>query len=50
MSDNSVTNLADLGNLAAAAPVVAAATEEAPAAPPVRTGPPAPIREKEIDA
>ena len=49
MSDNTVTDLADLGALAAGAPVAAAA-EEAPAAPPARTGPPAPIREKEIDA
>ena len=50
MSDNTVTDLADLGALAAGAPPVAAAADEAPAAPPVRTGPPAPIREKEIDA
>jgi small subunit ribosomal protein S9 len=45
---NSVTDLADLGALAAgAAPEADAA---APIAPPVRTGPAAPIREKEIDA
>ena len=50
MSDNTVTDLADLGALAAGAPPVAAAADEAPIAPPVRTGPPAPIREKEIDA
>ncbi|HEX8056376.1 MAG TPA: 30S ribosomal protein S9 [Novosphingobium sp.] len=48
MSDNTVTDLADLGALAAGAPV-AASTEAAPEAP-VRTGPPAPIREQEIDA
>ena len=49
MSDTTVTTLADLGNLSAgAAPVEA--TADAPAAPVVRTGPPAPIREKEIDA
>jgi small subunit ribosomal protein S9 len=50
MSDNTVTDLADLGALAAGAPPVAAIADEAPAAPPVRTGPAAPIREKEIDA
>jgi small subunit ribosomal protein S9 len=44
MSDNTVTDLADLGNLADA--VVA----DAPEAPVVRTGPAAPLREKEIDA
>ena len=49
MSDNTVSDLADLGALAAGEPVVPA-TEDAPAAPPVRTGPAAPIREKEIDA
>jgi len=49
MSDNTVTDLADLGALAAGAPV-AASTEAAPEAPVVRTGPPAPIREQEIDA
>jgi len=48
MSDNTVTDLADLGALAAAAPV-AAAEDAAPAAP-VRTGPAAPIRAQEIDA
>ena len=48
MSDNTVTDLADLGALAAGAPV-AASTEAAPEAP-VRTGPAAPIREQEIDA
>jgi len=50
MSDTTVTDLADLGALAAGAPPVAVAADEAPAAPPVRTGPPAPIREKEVDA
>ena len=50
MSDTTVTDLADLGALAAGAPPVAAPADEAPIAPPVRTGPPAPIREKEIDA
>jgi small subunit ribosomal protein S9 len=49
MSDNTVTDLADLGALAAGAPVAAPA-DEAPAAPVIRTGPPAPIREQEIDA
>ena len=48
MSDNSVTDLADLGALAAGAPPEAEAA--APIAPPVRTGPAAPIREKQIDA
>jgi small subunit ribosomal protein S9 len=48
MSDNTVTDLADLGALAAGAPVVADAPE-APQ-PPVRTGPAAPIRDKEVDA
>jgi small subunit ribosomal protein S9 len=50
MSEETVSDLADLGALAAGAAPVAAVTEDAPAAPPVRTGPPAPIREKEIDA
>jgi len=49
MSDNTVTDLADLGALAAAAPV-AVADDAAPAAPIVRTGPAAPIRAQEIDA
>ncbi|MBV1689944.1 30S ribosomal protein S9 [Novosphingobium sp. G106] len=49
MSDNTVTDLADLGALAAGAPVDAS-TEAAPEAPVVRTGPPAPIRDQEIDA
>ncbi len=47
---NTVTDLADLGALAARDPVVAAPADEAPAAPPVRTGPVAPIRDKEVDA
>lgn len=48
MSDNTVTDLADLGTLAAGAPAAdaAAAAPEAP----VRTGPAAPLREQEIDA
>jgi small subunit ribosomal protein S9 len=50
MSDNeTVTDLADLGALAGAAATPAPA-EEVPEAPVVRTGPPAPIREKEVDA
>jgi small subunit ribosomal protein S9 len=50
MSDNTVTDLADLGQLAAGG--AAAATPETPdaQAPVVRTGPPAAIREKEVDA
>jgi small subunit ribosomal protein S9 len=54
MSDTSnpstVTDLADLGALAAGAPPAVIAGDDAPAAPPVRTGPAAPIREQEIDA
>ena len=53
MSDNTVTDLADLGNLSANASGVAppvTAEADAPAAPVIRTGPPAPIREQEIDA
>ena len=50
-STNTISDLADLGALAAGEPaVVAIATDEAPAAPPARTGPPAPIRDKEVDA
>jgi len=49
MSDNTVTDLADLGALAGGAPAVAAPEAGAPEAP-VRTGPAAPLREKEIDA
>jgi small subunit ribosomal protein S9 len=56
MSDNTVSDLADLGQLAAgaapegaAAPAAASNDAEAPA-PIIRTGPPAPIREQEIDA
>jgi small subunit ribosomal protein S9 len=54
MSDNR-QSLSDLADLAAAAPVAAApiadeaATEAAPQAPVVRTGPEAPIREQELD-
>ena len=47
MSEDTVTDLADLGNLAEG--VTAAATEAAPAAP-VRTGPMAILREQELDA
>jgi small subunit ribosomal protein S9 len=48
MSDNTVTDLADLGQLAAGS---AAAPAEADAATPVvRSGPPTPLREKEVDA
>jgi small subunit ribosomal protein S9 len=59
MSDNTVSDLADLGQLAAgAAPEGPGAAAPAPAAdgaveapaPVIRTGPPAPIREQEIDA
>ena len=47
MSENTVTDLADLGNLAEGVAVEAAAPAvEAP----VRTGPAAPIRDKEVDA
>jgi small subunit ribosomal protein S9 len=49
MSDNTVTDLADLGALAAGG-AAAAPAEAAAQAPVVRTGPPAPIREQEIDA
>ncbi len=45
MSDNTVTDLAELGSLAGGAPAEASAPEA-----PVRTGPAAPIREKQIDA
>jgi small subunit ribosomal protein S9 len=47
MSEDTVTDLADLGNLAEG--VAAAATEAAPVAP-VRTGPMAILREQELDA
>jgi small subunit ribosomal protein S9 len=46
MSDNTVTDLAELGNLAAGIPEDAAAVE----APVIRTGPAAPLRDKEVDA
>jgi small subunit ribosomal protein S9 len=49
MSDNTVTDLADLGALAGGAAAPAAVEADAPVAP-VRTGPAAPLREKEIDA
>jgi small subunit ribosomal protein S9 len=52
---NTVSDLADLGTITGAAAVPAAAPaaeagDEAPAAPPVRTGPAAVLREKEVDA
>jgi small subunit ribosomal protein S9 len=50
MSDNSVTDLADLGALTATPAGTPAPEAEAPQAPVVRTGPPAPIRAQEIDA
>jgi small subunit ribosomal protein S9 len=50
MSDNTVTDLADLGQLAAGAAPAAPAEDAAAEAPVVRTGPPAPLREKEVDA
>ncbi|MBA3054406.1 MAG: 30S ribosomal protein S9 [Sphingomonadales bacterium] len=49
MSDNTVTDLADLGALAGGAPAIADADAAAPVAP-VRTGPAAVLREQEIDA
>jgi small subunit ribosomal protein S9 len=48
-STGTVTDLADLGQLAEGAAPPAAPGEEA-AAPPVRTGPAAPLREQELDA
>ena len=48
MSDNTVTDLADLGQLAAGAPADSAV--EAVSEAPVRTGPAAPLRDKEVDA
>ena len=49
MSDNSVNDLADLGALAGGpAPVPTSAENDAPVPP--RGGPPAPLREQEIDA
>ena len=47
MSDNTVTDLADLGALAAGAPVESTPAAEAPV---VRTGPAAVLRERQIDA
>jgi small subunit ribosomal protein S9 len=52
MSDNTVNDLADLGQLAAGAPVAdaPAANNDEVQTPVVRTGPAAPLREQEIDA
>jgi small subunit ribosomal protein S9 len=51
MSDNNtVTDLADLGQLAAGGAPAAASEAENAEAPAIRTGPPAPLREKEVDA
>ena len=48
---NTVSDLADLGAITGgASPAAAPAGDEAPAAPPVRTGPAAVLREKEVDA
>ncbi|MBB3860031.1 small subunit ribosomal protein S9 [Novosphingobium hassiacum] len=51
-TDNTVSSLADLKDLTAAAPVApsAPAEEGEVAAPVIRTGPPAPIRDREVDA
>jgi small subunit ribosomal protein S9 len=49
MSDNTVTDLAELGNLTGGAPAAAPATTEAEA--PARpSAPPTPLREQELDA
>ena len=50
MSENTVTDLADLGALAGGAAAPAATAEAGAPEAPVRTGPAAPLREKEIDA
>ena len=50
MSDNTVTDLADLGALTAGAPAEASAATGGDEAPVIRTGPAAPIREQELDA
>ncbi len=47
MSDNTVTDLADLGTLAAGQPAAADAAPEAPITP---AAPPAPLRDREVDA
>ena len=49
MSDNTVTDLADLGNLAEGNLAQGHAAEAIVEAPPVRTGPAAPLRQQEID-
>ncbi|MDR2856324.1 MAG: 30S ribosomal protein S9 [Novosphingobium sp.] len=51
MSDNTVTDLADLGQLATGGAAAAApAAEATPEAPPAPAAPPAPLREREVDA
>ena len=50
MSDTTVSDLADLGALTSTPPAAPEADAPAPAAPVIRTGPPAIIREKEVDA
>ena len=50
MSDNTVTDLADLGALTSTPVPAAEADAPVPAAPPARTGPAAVLREKEVDA
>jgi small subunit ribosomal protein S9 len=52
MTDNrqSLSDLADLAATQPAAPAAAPAEGEAPAAPPVRTGPEAVLREQQLDA
>ena len=50
MSDNSVTDLADLGQLSGGPAVTGADAPADAAPPPVRTGPLAVLREKQIDA
>ncbi len=50
MSDTTVSDLADLGALTSTPAAAPEADVPAPAAPVIRTGPPAIIREKEVDA
>ncbi|MFM6832600.1 MAG: 30S ribosomal protein S9 [Novosphingobium sp.] len=49
-TENTVSSLSDLKDLTAAAPVSAPAEAGEVAAPVIRTGPPAPIRDREVDA